>query len=151
MRPDPLALPERIGRRCWRIALPDPYPPGVTSVFVLGADGEERWLLDAGADTAESVAALRSGLSRVGGALRAETATVVLSHSHLDHAGGLLRWRPVSLVAHERCAGEMANRTPVSSRGLEALRRMGVPEEELPALAGSASRTPRSTCMVSTS
>jgi len=105
-------------------------------VFVLGADGEDRWLVDAGADTAESLVALRDGLSRVEGPLRAEATTVVLSHSHLDHAGGLLRWRPARLVAHERCAREMANRTPVSSRGHEALRRMGVPEEELPALAG---------------
>lgn len=137
MRLDPRASPERIGHRCWRIALPDPYPPGVTSVFVLGAEGEERWLLDAGADTEESVAALRDGLRGVGSEIRPETATVVLSHSHLDHTGGLLRWRPARLVAHDRCAREMANRNPVSSRGFEALRRMGVPEEALSELAGS--------------
>lgn len=105
---------------------------------MLAETGNDRWLLDAGADTTESVSALRDGLGRVGGdTLHPETATVVLSHSHLDHAGGLRRWRPARLVAHERCAKEMASRTPVSSRGREALRRMGVPEAELAALAGS--------------
>lgn len=136
MRLDPRGPPERIGRRCWRIPLPDPYPPGVTSVFVLGAEDGERCLVDAGANTGESEAALRDGLGQVARDLRPEASTVLLSHSHLDHAGGLLRWRPARLAAHERCAREMADRAPVSSRGRDALRRMGVPEAELPALAG---------------
>ncbi|MEJ2483828.1 MAG: MBL fold metallo-hydrolase [Gemmatimonadota bacterium] len=52
---------------------------------------------------------------------------VALSHTHLDHSGGLLRWTPARLLAHENAVAEMRNREPVSSRGRAALRRMGVP------------------------
>jgi glyoxylase-like metal-dependent hydrolase (beta-lactamase superfamily II) len=132
--PDPSGPPERIGRRCWRIPLPDPFPPGVTSAFLLELDGGTRWLLDAGADTEASAEKLRAGLRRLAAPSPEEPAGVILSHSHLDHAGGLLRWRPPLLAAHERCVAEMRNREAASSRGAEALRRMGVPEAELASL-----------------
>lgn len=142
MIPDPAGPPEAIGRRCWRIPLPDPYPPGVTSAFLLEGDDGGRWLLDAGADTDASARALRTALRTLGGDGSVEPAGVVLSHSHLDHSGGLLRWRPPLLAAHERCVAEMRDREPVSSRGALALRRMGVPESELGALLPPAGEGP---------
>ncbi|MGW8282492.1 MAG: MBL fold metallo-hydrolase, partial [Gemmatimonadota bacterium] len=124
---DPAGAPERIGGGCWRIPLPDPFVPGVTSVFVLDSDpGYPPWLLDSGADTRECEAALRAGLDVL--SLTPEhTSGVVLSHTHLDHAGGLLRWQPAELIAHENAVREMRNLKPESSRGRLALRRMGVP------------------------
>ncbi|MCL7980607.1 MAG: MBL fold metallo-hydrolase [marine benthic group bacterium] len=124
---DPTGLPERLSSHCVRLPLPDPFVPGVTSVFVLESpDSRHPWLLDAGADMAESTAALTAGLARLG--LTPDDATgVVLSHTHLDHSGGLLRWKPARLLAHERAIAEMRNREPASSRGRAALHRMGVP------------------------
>ncbi len=123
------ARPERISPHCVRIALPDPFVPGVTSVFLLEAEGVSTpWLLDAGADTTESIAWLRSDLATL--SVTPETAAgVVLSHTHLDHAGGLLRWTPARLLVHERAVAEMRNPEPASSRGRSALRRMGVPDD----------------------
>ncbi len=120
---DPNGRAEQIADGCVRIPLPDPFVPGVTSVFVLGPD-ERPWLLDVGADTPECEAALREGLSTL--ALSPETARVILSHTHLDHAGGLLRFTPHQLTAHEHAITEMRETRPRSSRGPEALRRMGL-------------------------
>ncbi len=135
-RPDPAGPAERIGARCLRVPLPDPFPPGVTSVFLLAGDDDATppWLLDAGADaegTGEAIAAKLAAAGRDLGAC----AGVILSHSHLDHAGGLRHWRPGIVAAHERCAAEMRNLRPRSSRGREALRSMGVPERDLESLA----------------
>jgi glyoxylase-like metal-dependent hydrolase (beta-lactamase superfamily II) len=126
---DPTGPPERISSRCWRIPLPDPFVPGVTSVFVLNSEnGLPSWLLDSGADIPESEAALRAGLDLL--SLTPETVTgVTLSHTHLDHAGGLLRWHPARLLVHENAVEEMRNLQPASSRGRTALRTMGVPAE----------------------
>ena len=126
---DPTGPPERISPRCQRIPLPDPFVPGVTSVFVLDSEaGLPPWLLDSGADMPESEAALRAGLDLL--AITPETASgVVLSHTHLDHAGGLARWRPARLLAHENAVQEMRNLRPSSSRGRTALRIMGLPAE----------------------
>lgn len=126
---DPAGPPELISPRCWRIPLPDPFVPGVTSVFVLSSeDGLPPWLLDSGADIPESEAALRAGLDLL--SLTPETMSgVVLSHTHLDHAGGLLRWRPDRLLTHDDAVAEMRNLQPASSRGRTALRSMGVPAE----------------------
>jgi glyoxylase-like metal-dependent hydrolase (beta-lactamase superfamily II) len=126
-RLDPDGPPERLSRHCVRLPLPDPYVPGVTSVFLLEAPtGVSPWLLDAGADMPESTVALLAGLAEIGLAPE-DTQGVVLSHTHLDHSGGLLRWTPNRLLAHEHAVAEMRNRAPVSSRGRAALRRMGVP------------------------
>jgi len=128
-RLDPAGPLERISPRCRRIPLPDPFVPGVTSVFVLDSEaGLLPWLFDSGADMPESEAALRAGLESL--SITPETASgVVLSHTHLDHAGGLLRWRPASLLAHQNAVEEMRNLQPASSRGRIALRSMGVPAE----------------------
>ena len=129
---DPLSGPETVAEGCVRVSLPDPFVPGVTSVFVIGS-GEDRWLVDSGADTAESEQALRDKLSRLG--LAPEDLPMILSHTHLDHAGGLSRFRPRELVAHENAVREMRETTPRSSRGPEALRRMGLGEEAIATLA----------------
>jgi glyoxylase-like metal-dependent hydrolase (beta-lactamase superfamily II) len=127
-RLDPDGAPERISPHCVRIPLPDPFVPGVTSVFVLeSAAGDAPWILDTGADMPESSEALRAGLAAL--SLTPEAVTgAVLSHTHMDHAGGLLRWTPARLLAHENAVEEMRNRQPASSRGRAALHRMGVPE-----------------------
>ncbi len=130
---DPAAAPERLFDGCWRISLPDPFVPHVTSAYLLdGAAGA--WLIDAGADSEESATALRTKLDEHGSGLDT-LAGCVLSHSHLDHAGGLLHWHPRHLIAHERTAAEMSNLNPRSSRGPEALRRMGVPASLVEAMA----------------
>lgn len=126
MKLDPAAPVEPLFDGCWRVSLPDPFVPYVTSVYLLENDGEA-WLVDAGADSEESVAVLRTKLEEHGTGLDA-IAGCVLSHSHLDHAGGLLRWKPRHIAAHVRTAAEMSNLNPRSSRGPAALRRMGVPE-----------------------
>jgi glyoxylase-like metal-dependent hydrolase (beta-lactamase superfamily II) len=124
---DPTGLPERLSPHCVRLPLPDPFVPGVTSVFVLESPvSGGPWLLDAGADMPESTAALEAGLTTLG-LEPGEVKGVVLSHAHLDHSGGLLRWTPTRLLAHEHAVAEMRNREPVSSRGRAALHRMGVP------------------------
>jgi len=129
---DPKGGPEHIADGCVRIPLPDPFVPGVTSVFVIGPS-ERPWLLDVGADTPECEAALRESLSTLG--IVPEKMRVVLSHTHLDHAGGLLRFTPGELTAHEHAIAEMREARPRSSRGPDALRRMGVADETIRELA----------------
>ena len=129
---DPQSGPERVAEGCVRISLPDPFVPSVTSVFLIGS-GQGRWLLDSGADTPESENALRAKLSDLG--LAPEDLPMVLGHTHLDHAGGLLRFTPPTLVAHERAVDEMRETKPRSSRGPEALRRMGLGADVIAALA----------------
>jgi glyoxylase-like metal-dependent hydrolase (beta-lactamase superfamily II) len=129
-----LAAPaERLFDGCWRISLPDPFIPHVTSAYLLDS-GTDAWLVDAGADSEESATALRAKLEQHGTEPDV-IAGCILSHSHLDHAGGLLHWRPRHLVAHEHTAAEMSNLSPRSSRGPEALRRMGVPDSLVEAMA----------------
>jgi len=123
---DPAAAPERLFDGCWRVSLPDPFVPHVTSAYLLES-GEDTWLIDSGADSEESADALRAKLAAHGTGLDG-VAGCILSHSHLDHAGGLLHWKPRHLAAHEHTAAEMSNRSPRSSRGPEALRLMGVPD-----------------------
>ena len=132
---DPAGPPERISSNCWRIPLPDPFVPGVTSVFVLISEPDRPpWLLDSGADMSESEAALRAGLDVL--SLTPETASgIVLSHTHLDHSGGLLRWKPARLLTHENAVAEMRNLRPTSSRGRRALKSMGVPADVAAGLA----------------
>ena len=129
---DPNGGPERVADGCVRIPLPDPFVPGVTSVFVIGLT-ESPWLMDVGADTPECEAALREKLSTLG--LTPETARVILSHTHLDHAGGLRRFAPRELMAHRHAVDEMREARPRSSRGPVALRRMGLGREAISELA----------------
>lgn len=129
---DPKGGPERIAEGCVRIPLPDPFVPGVTSVFVIGS-AESTWLMDTGADTPECETALREKLSTLG--LTPEAARVILSHTHLDHAGGLQRFAPRELTAHRHAVDEMRESRPRSSRGPVALRRMGLDREAISKLA----------------
>ena len=129
---DPRTGPETVAEGCIRISLPDPFVPGVTSVFLIGS-GRDRWLVDSGADTPESESALRTKLAGLG--LAPEDLPMVLGHTHLDHAGGLLRFAPRELVAHVRAVDEMRETKPRSSRGPQALRSMGLSEEVIAALA----------------
>jgi len=129
---DPNGPAERVAEGCIRLPLPDPFVPGVTSVFVLGP-AESPWLMDTGADTPESESALRCKLSDL--ELSPETCRVILSHTHLDHAGGLLRFAPQALTAHSHAIAEMRESQPRSSRGPDALRRMGLGIETIAELA----------------
>jgi len=122
---DPEAGPEEIAPGCVRITLPDPFVPGVTAVFLIG-DPSAPVLLDAGAATDECEGALRDELAGLGHAVA--DLPMILSHTHLDHAGGLLRATPRELTVHARAEAEMRDTEPRSSRGPIALRRMGVDE-----------------------
>lgn len=124
--------PVEVAAGCVRIPLPDPFVPGVTAVFVVGSQ-DGRWLVDAGAATEECAAALHEALGSLG--LAAGKLPMILTHTHLDHAGGLLLMRPRELTAHERAVAEMRETAPRSSRGPEALRRMGLPPEAVGELA----------------
>lgn len=117
------AAAERIAPGCVRITLPDPFVPGVTAVFLIG-DDQAPLLVDAGADTDECEQALREQLAGLGHAMA--DLPMILTHTHLDHAGGLLRATPNELTAHARAAAEMRETEPRSSRGPAALRRMGI-------------------------
>ena len=126
------AGPVTITPGCVRIPLPDPFVPGVTAVFLVG-DPHAPVLVDAGAGTDECEAALRERLAGLGHAVA--DLPMVLSHTHLDHAGGLLRATPRQLTAHVRAVAEMRDTSPRSSRGPAALRRMGLDEETIAELA----------------
>ena len=131
---DPEAAPEEIVPGCVRITLPDPFVPGVTAVFLIG-DPSAPVLLDAGAGTDACEAALRARLAGLGHAVA--DLPMILSHTHLDHAGGLLRATPRELTVHARADAEMRDEEPRSSRGPIALRRMGVDEATIAELAPS--------------
>lgn len=124
--------PVEIARGCVRIPLPDPFVPGVTAVFLVGPT-RAPWLVDAGAATDECAAALRDELASFGHAVG--ELPMVLTHTHLDHAGGLLMLRPREVTAHERAVAEMRETAPRSSRGPEALQRMGLPPAAVAELA----------------
>lgn len=130
----PDAPPEEILPGCWRLALPDPYPPGVVCVFLLD-DGRSRWLADAGPPGEGPGSALDRGLSAVGGG-REELDGVLLSHVHLDHVGGLRGWRPPRLTLHGEAARALEASDPGDGDGTERaealLRRMGVPGRRVP-------------------
>lgn len=129
---DPAAPPETVAPGCVRVALPDPFVPGVTAAFLVGPTNAPL-LVDAGADTEECAAALRGRLAALGHAV--EQLPLLLTHTHLDHAGGLLRFAPRSIAAHARAVAEMRETDPMSSRGPAALRRMGVADADVPGLA----------------
>lgn len=125
---EPGAPPEETARGCWRIVLPDPYPPGVVAVHLLESTAGP-WLVDAGPPGAEARAALDEGLAALG-LEREGLGGVLLSHDHLDHVGGLDAGQPARLRAHaatvrrlEEPAGGDAERTGA------LLRRAGVPAD----------------------
>jgi glyoxylase-like metal-dependent hydrolase (beta-lactamase superfamily II) len=70
----------------YRIPLPTPYPVGPVNCYVL--DGPCPTLVDCGPPTEEAAHALRTGLSALG-LTPADLEAIVLTHHHIDHAGGL--------------------------------------------------------------
>jgi glyoxylase-like metal-dependent hydrolase (beta-lactamase superfamily II) len=82
------------------------------AVFLIRAGGD-KWLVDAGAGTSDSVEALRRALA---GELGSSSGTprAILSHSHLDHAGGVAALSPERVIAHRDAvdAFEADERTP---------------------------------------
>lgn len=124
----PGAPPERVAPGCWRIVLPDPYPPGAVAVWLLETP-RGHLLLDAGPPGEEAGAALAAGLEELGLAPD-ELAGVLLSHHHLDHVGGLAVRRPGPIVAHAATARRLARGGGERPDRAEALlRRAGVPGE----------------------
>ncbi len=112
---------ERVAPRCQRAVVPSPWPPRAVAVFLLESNGE--WLVDTGASTPESIGAVRSALDSVLGP-RGVPRGVILTHSHLDHAGGVEALRPVTVVAHRDAAAAFRadERTPenISFREVES-------------------------------
>ncbi len=102
---------EPVAPGCRRAVVPSPWPPRAVAVFLLESDGE--WLVDTGASTPESIDAVRSALDAVLGP-RGVPRGVILSHSHLDHAGGVEALRPATVVAHRDAAAAFRadERTP---------------------------------------
>jgi len=129
---DAAAPPAAVAPGCVRIPLPDPFVPGVTTAWLVGPP-EAPVLVDAGAGTDECERALREKLASLGHAVA--DLPMVLTHTHLDHAGGLLRATPRELTAHAKAVAEMRETAPRSSRGPAALRRMGMGEAAIAELA----------------
>lgn len=91
--------------------MPSPWPPRSVAVFLIGPGG--RWLVDVGAGSTESTRALRAALDAALGP-EEEPDAVILTHSHLDHSGGLESLTPGTVIAHRDAAEafEADERTP---------------------------------------
>lgn len=97
-RPEPL-LPETVAR----LEVPTPYPVGPVNVYVVF--GRRLTLIDVGPNTDQGEAALLAGLRELGVA-PADVAQIVITHPHVDHHGGLDRFRRYN--PHVRVAAHMA-------------------------------------------
>ena len=73
-------------RDVFQVSLPTKYPVGPVNCYVL--DGPSPTLVDCGPPTAEAAATLRAGLQTLG-LTPADLEAIVLTHHHIDHAGGL--------------------------------------------------------------
>ncbi len=102
---------EPVAAGCRRAVVPSPWPPHSVAVFLIESSGD--WLVDTGAGSDESVEALREALSGALGPGR-EPDGVILTHSHLDHAGGLEALSSAVVIAHQDAAAafEVDERTP---------------------------------------
>jgi len=102
---------EPVAVGCRRAVVPSPWLPHSVAVFLIESAGD--WLVDAGAGGVESVEALREALGGTLGPGR-EPDGVILTHSHLDHAGGLGALGPALVIAHQDtfAAFEADERTP---------------------------------------
>lgn len=103
-----------VAPHCRRAVVPSPWPPRSVAVFLIDSDGQ--WLVDTGAATTDSVEALLRSLEAVLGPGGVPD-QVILTHAHLDHAGGLEALDPEAVLAHRDTAAayETDERTP---RGL---------------------------------
>ncbi|HEY8417736.1 MAG TPA: MBL fold metallo-hydrolase [Limnochordales bacterium] len=137
--PEP-RLPDHIAR----LELPTPYPVGPVNVYVVF--GRPLTLIDVGPDTDEGETALMDGL-RALGVKPEEIEQVVITHPHVDHHGGLDRFRRYNrrarVAAHmaaapffgaqperrlgfyERWLKEAGMPAPLVEASLEGLRRLG--------------------------
>lgn len=102
---------EPVAEGCRRAVVPSPWPPRSVAVFLIESGGS--WLVDAGAATVESVESLRGALDEALGPGGTPDG-VILTHSHLDHAGGLEALDPGIVLAHEDATTlyEADERTP---------------------------------------
>ena len=102
---------EPVAHGCRRAVVPSPWPPRSVAVFLIESSGLH--LVDTGAATLESIEFLAAALDAALGPGEMPDG-VVLSHSHLDHAGGLEALAPDAVIAHRDAARlyEADERTP---------------------------------------
>ena len=102
---------EPVARGCRRAVVPSPWPPRSVAVFLVESSGLH--LVDTGAATVESIEFLAAALDAALGPGEMPDG-VILSHSHLDHAGGLEALAPDAVIAHQDAARlyEADERTP---------------------------------------
>jgi glyoxylase-like metal-dependent hydrolase (beta-lactamase superfamily II) len=128
------------------IELPTPFPVGPVTVYVGSAPGEPLTIVDTGPRTAETRAALESGLALLGYRLE-DLARIVVSHAHADHFGlaadlvavsGAEVWsHPWNAGALGDCESERDLRTRFY---VDLLRRAAVPQEVM-TMVGMATRS----------
>jgi glyoxylase-like metal-dependent hydrolase (beta-lactamase superfamily II) len=92
---------EPVAPGCRRAVVPSPWPPRSVAVFLIESRGS--WLVDTGAATTDSVESLGRVLENALGA-GGMPDHVILTHSHLDHAGGLEALDPEVVIAHKDAA-----------------------------------------------
>jgi len=102
---------EPVADGCRRAVVPSPWPPRSVAVFLIESGGLH--LVDTGAATVESVEFLAAALDEALGPGEMPD-SLVLTHSHLDHAGGLEALAPDTVLAHQDAAKlyEADERTP---------------------------------------
>ena len=86
----------------YQITLPTSYPVGPVNCYVL--DGPFPTLVDCGPPTEEAARALRGGLAALG-LTAGDLEAIVLTHHHVDHAGGLawlLEESTAQIMGHPR-------------------------------------------------
>lgn len=79
--------------RIHRIPAPTPFPVGPVNTYLI--EGKSLVLIDAGLKTEASFAALEAGIVELGLRLK-DIRSVVLTHHHVDHAGGARTLQRVS-------------------------------------------------------
>jgi len=119
--------------RIHRIAVPTPFPVGPVNVYLVeGERGERPLLIDAGLRSDEAEAALTAGLAERGVEPR-DIGAIILTHHHIDHAGGARRVQELSgarVFAHPLDRLRLA-REKRHAAVEKALVEAGLPEEAL--------------------